>query len=161
MEKQNNDISVKGVVPPLVMKKSDPLDAFKICARDFLQGAEAISTLKVHPRNFAVLAGNALECMLKLYLLKKGVEYEEVKKCSHDLVRLWGRVSTESAGLFPEELPEPLKSIHSGHGKDMLFRYQTIKGNRKAGVSDSVADIIEVPDPATTLPFLRELMSKI
>jgi hypothetical protein len=100
-----------------------------VVARTLLPSVEVLSALppNVPPRGCALLAGQALECALKAFLLHKGKKIID-PKIKHDLVVLWG-IAYEQADLnIPKDPPDWVKILNSGHGPNFYLRYQIGQG---------------------------------
>ena len=101
-------------------------------ARDYLHAARAVKAAhgerKLYPRLY--LYGLAIELALKAFLLKRGNSLSEVKKLSHDLVRLLSLARRRRLGrevkLSPRELGA-VRALQVTYSSDQL-RY-IVTGN--------------------------------
>lgn len=101
-------------------------EGYMVVARDLLQGVEALSTLQnISPRGCALIAAQALECVLKAFLWHKGKKAEiREPKVRHDLVALWDMAYKENTLCIKEVPPDWCKILSVGHGPNFYFRYQ-------------------------------------
>ena len=68
----SDSVEIKGEFPSIEMVSPDEGDAYTIVARDLINAVEVLSNATtIHPRGCALLAGHALECILKLFLWHK------------------------------------------------------------------------------------------
>jgi hypothetical protein len=121
-------ISIKAKLPAVQMVQPTEVDGCMIVARELLPAVEALSTLpNVPPRAAALLAGHALECALRAFLLHKKVKKARLGK--HDLLKLWAMACQERDLNIPQAPPDWCRILAEGHGPDFYFRYQKGKGN--------------------------------
>lgn len=142
-------------LPALCMVPPTQLDAYIIVARDLLQGVEALSNIKIHPRACALLAAHALECALKAFLWHKG-KTEEIRKpnIQHNLITLWEMSYNENSLNIPKNPPAWVRILSEGHGPNFYFRYQ--EGEQKTIVNGG-----QTPDLIPMAKALKELVKKV
>ena len=104
-------------------------NGYMIVALDLLQGVGALSTLpNVSSRNCALIAAQALECVLKAFLWHKGKKREiRTFDVQHNLVVLWN-MAYEDGLSIPQVPPDWVTTLSSGHGPNFYYRYQLGEG---------------------------------
>jgi hypothetical protein len=123
-KKENANCSLNVTLPVIEVAPPTEKDGYLSVARDFQQGVEALSFVqKISPRSCSMLAGFALECALKAFLLHKGKDPGR----KHDLMGLWKDANQEGLEI-PETLPTWAAILADGHGHPYYFRYQRAKG---------------------------------
>jgi hypothetical protein len=102
-------------------------DGYMIVARDLVKGVEALSFYapNVSPRACALIAAQALECLLKAFLWRKTENRGHMKSPSlqHNLEGLWTMAANDGLTIPPVP-PDWVKRLSSGHGPNFYFRYQ-------------------------------------
>lgn len=123
-------------------------DGFLGVARELIPGVEALAPLNTLPaRSCAMLAGHALECVLKAYLWHMDNTRRDLG--DHDLLTLWGNAY---AGLgLQKDPPSWVSILATGHGPDFYLRYQ--KGKHGVIVHGG-----STPAPIPMAAALRELL---
>jgi hypothetical protein len=159
IQKQGKPMCNSGKVnielPALRMVPPTQLDAYLIVARDLLQGVEALSNIKIHPRACALLAAHTLECALKAFLWHKG-KTEEIRKpkIRHNLKALWDMSYNEKTLNIPKNPPDWVLILSEGHGPNFYFRYQ--EGEQKIVVNGG-----QTPALIPMANALKELVKEI
>ncbi len=123
--------SGNAVLPAIRMRQPTEGDGYMIVARELLPGVEVLSILPNLPsRAAALIAAQALECVLKAFLWHKGKKTDiRAPEVQHNLVALWKMAYDQDLSI-PQEPPDWCTILSSGHGQNsehgqnFYFRYQ-------------------------------------
>jgi len=100
------------------------VDGYLAVARELLQGVDALAPMSdISPRAAAMLAAQALECVLHAFLLHKGVEADRNPEVWHNSLALWG-LACEKGLDIPKAAPDWVTILSSGHERPFYLRYQ-------------------------------------
>jgi HEPN domain-containing protein len=147
----NNIGNANIVLPPMTMPPPEPSKGYMAAARYFFNGVEILSK-EGHKGVIAcaLLAAQALECLLKAYLVKKGFDVETLKKepYGHDLKKLWEEAADNGLGVSRQP-PEWCSILNETYNKPYHLRYP-IKVNAFA-----------VPDCSKMLDELSKLIEQV
>ena len=127
---------------------------FAQVAESCLRGIDRLSEDAPHPlegHSLAILAGHALECALKAFLVSHGMSATAVKDTGHDLKQLWTDACDRGLKV---DLPTPtyivdLNAIHGAFNARYLEQLDAMSfGPDHAGASTIRAILSQVKDYA-------------
>ena len=99
------------------------VDGYMIVANQLSLAVEALSKFETLPtRGCALLAAQALECVLKALICHGGKSFP--KNEQHNLLALWSIAEETQRIDIPKEPPDWVKILSIGHGPRFYFRYQ-------------------------------------
>lgn len=135
---------------PITVAPVRPVDAYLAIAKAIVPSLEVLRQSTVSSIPGALLAGHALECLLKAALAYSGVTETKLRSLAlrHDLEALW----LHSAQFVPSlgaSVPEWAKRLNGLHNSPYVLRYPV-------GVNGLV-----LPSPAEVAKELSELESVV
>lgn len=108
---------------PVTVAAVRPADAFAAAAEAIVPAVGMLASTAISPVPGALLAGHALECLLKATLSHLGVTEEELKKnFGHDLEALW-RKATAPPSPFTPAIPKWVETLNGLHDQPFTLRY--------------------------------------
>lgn len=112
-------------------------------ARSMLEGVTVLASAKAIPA-LNLVAGHALECMLKAYLTRDGKDRWSLRH--HNLVRLWRKASCQGLRIASSP-PEWVVSLNKLHNKPYRLRYpegiQGTVGPNIQAMTTELASVLE------------------
>ena len=131
-DKTGNSGELNVRLPALRVVHPSEVDGYLIVARDLLQGVQVLATLpSVSPRAAALIAGHTLECVLKAFILHKGVDASRDRNTWHNLLALWSMACKKGLDIS-QAAPDWVTILSSGHDRPFYFRYQEGEGGTVA-----------------------------
>jgi len=150
MAQKSNPVIENAILVPL--NYPTQVDGYLISAKDFLEGAEQLSTISdIPPRSCLLLAAQSLENTLKAFLQHKGVE-----NYTPGIKSLW-KIAHKFGLRNSPNLPSWVKVINLLHHETHFLRYQRGNEQIKGVISNGTA----YPKTETVIIELKMLFEDV
>jgi HEPN domain-containing protein len=140
------NITGNNKIPSLTTPPPNESKGFMAAARYLFNGVKLLSK-EGHEAVIACafLAAQALECLLKAYLVKKGIGVNILKNnYGHDLKKLWEEAANKELGISRKP-PVWCLILNQTHNKPYVLRYPTeINGFSVPACSEMVTELREL-----------------